>query len=197
MIKIGITGSIGSGKTTVCRILETLHVPVYYADDRAKYLQQHNEKAIAQIRKAFGDQVYGTDNELDRAALSGIVFNDPAKLALLESIVHPAVFDDFNEWVAEQNAPYIVKEAALLFEAATNLDLDKMITVTAPLEVRINRVLMRDHLSRDQILARMNRQWPDEKKVEMADYVIYNDEKQLLTPQVLKLHEKFVSGKIN
>jgi len=195
LLKIGITGSIGSGKTTVCRILETLHVPVYYADERGKYLQQNNKKVISQVRSAFGDRVYGPGNVLDRSALSGIVFNDPDKLAVLESIVHPAVFQDFNEWVSKQNTPYIIKEAALLFEAGTNKNLDKMITVTAPLEVRIQRVLLRDHLSREQVQARMNRQWTDERKIKEADYVIYNDDRQLLLPQVLRLHEMFVAGR--
>jgi dephospho-CoA kinase len=195
MLKIGITGSIGSGKTTVCKILETLNVPVYYADDRSKYLLANNDEVKQQLVDSFGSSIF-INNNLDRTALAGIVFSDRDKLKKLEGIVHPAVKKDFKNWAEKQSATYVIKEAALLLEAGTNKDLDKLITVTAPLEIRIQRALSRDKSTRAEILAREEMQWPDEKKVAMADYVIYNGDQQLLLPQVLALHKKFISGNI-
>lgn len=191
MLKIGITGSIGSGKTTVCKILETMGVPVYYADGRGKYLLQNNKDVRSKVIAIFGAEIYGEQNKFNSAALAEIVFKDPSKLSALEAIVHPAVFNDFKEWVLRQKAPYILKEAALLFESGSYKELAKIITVTAPLETRIQRVLERDPTTREQVMARINRQWPDEKKVEMADYIITNDDQQLLIPQILKLHREF------
>jgi dephospho-CoA kinase len=194
LLKIGITGSIGSGKTTACKIFETLGVPVYYADDRGKYLLEHNAGVKAALIEAFGPDLFNESGQLKRSELAEIVFNNPAKLKILENIVHPAVQQDFLVWAAEQNAPYLLKEAALLLEAGTVKDLDKLITVTAPEQIRISRIKVRDRLSSEQILARMERQWPDAQKIAAADYVLYNDDRQLLLPQVLKLHKIF-SGK--
>jgi dephospho-CoA kinase len=193
MLKIGVTGSIGSGKTTVCQIFETLGIPVYYADNRGRYLLQNNEKVKAQVLDAFGTGVHGAGHIIDRTLLADIVFNDPAKLTILEKIIHPAVFDDFNNWAASKKSPYIIKEAALLFEAGTYSELDKIITVAAPFETRLERVLKRSKITEEQIRARESRQWPEEKKIEMADFVIYNNERQLLMPQVLELHKVFLS----
>ncbi len=193
MLKIGVTGSIGSGKTTVCKIYETLGIPVYYADNRGNYLLQNNENVKAKVLSAFGEGIYGPGHIIDRALLAEMVFNSPAKLSTLENIIHPAVFDDFNEWFASQKSPYIVKEAALLFEAGTYKELDKIITIAAPLETRIQRVISRSQITREQILSRESRQWLEEKKIEMADFVIYNNDRQLLMPQVLELHKVFLS----
>jgi len=193
MLKIGITGNIGSGKTTVCHIFETLGIPVYYADHRGKFLLESNENVKAKVLAAFGDGICGPNNNINRALLADIVFHDTAKLTLLESIIHPAIFDDFNLWVALQNSPYILKEAALLFEAGTYKKLDKVVTVTAPFQTRLQRVQLRSQTTEEQVRARENRQWPEEKKIERADYVIYNNEEQLLLPQVLKLHKLFLS----
>jgi dephospho-CoA kinase len=193
LLKIGITGNIGSGKSTVCKIFETLNVPVYNADDRGKYLLQHNEKVKAQLIQNFGEGIL-SNSMLNRSALAKIVFNDRDKLSVLESIVHPAVKEDFKEWVTKQESPYIIKEAALLLEAGTHKDLDKLITVTAPLETRIKRVMERDHCTREEVLSRMKNQWPEEKKIEMADHVLVNDDLQLLLPQVLKLYNIFLGA---
>ena len=193
MLKIGITGSIGSGKTTVCQIFETLGIPVYYADNRGKYLLQNNENVKAQVLAAFGEGIQGSGHSIDRNLLAQIVFDNPAKLATLEKIVHPAVYEDFNNWSVSKKSPYIIKEAALLFEAGSYKELDKIITVAAPFETRLQRVLKRSHISEEQVRARESRQWPEEQKIEMADFVIYNDERHLLMPQVLELHKVFLS----
>ena len=193
MLNIGVTGSIGSGKTTVCQIFETLGVPVYYADNRGNYLLQNNDRVKSQVLSAFGEGIRGPGQIIDRTLLAEIVFNDSAKLDTLEKIIHPAVFDDFNTWAATKKAPYVIKEAALLFETGSYKELDKIITVAAPFDIRLERVLKRSQISEEQVRARESRQWPEEKKIEMADFVIQNTERQLLMPQVLELHKVFLS----
>ena len=200
MLKVGLTGGIGSGKTTVAKIFETLGVPVYNADDEAKRLMNTDEELKASILKNFGTGTY-TNDELDRKYLSSIVFNDDQKLQLLNSLVHPATIRDAAAWIkkltesGEQTPPYIIKEAALLFEAGATDMLDKVIGVFAPQELRIKRVMERDGLSREEILKRMNRQLDDEIKLKRCDFIINNDEQTLVIPQVLKLHNQFISGK--
>lgn len=190
-LKIGITGGIGSGKTTVCKIFETLGIPIYYADDRAKWLMINDSNLIKRIKDLLGEKAYNEDGSLNRAFIANIVFQDKAKLEKLNAIVHPAVFIDGNDWhEAQKNVPYTLKEAALLFEGKGHQFLDKMITVTAPKELRIERVINRDKTTREAILARMDKQLPDEKKVEMADFVVYNDGKESLIDQVLKIHHQ-------
>ena len=195
MLKAGITGGIGSGKTTVCKIFEGLGVPIYYADDRAKYLMQHEHFLIDQIKKNFGEDVY-VNGTLDRKLLAGKVFNDKAKLALLNSLVHPAVYRDTERWVEEQRekkVPYILKEAALLVETGSYKALDKLIVVTAPVETRVGRVTDRDKADVEEVMARIRNQLPDEEKIQLADFVIVNDGSlEDLEEQVLKIHEKMI-----
>lgn len=193
MLKIGITGGIGSGKTTICRIFETLGIPVYYSDIRAKVLMVENPSLIANIKNVFGEEAYLEDGSLNRAYIGQIAFNDKAKLAELNGIVHPAVFEDGNEWAEMQkDVPYTLKEAALIFEGGGQQFLDKVITVFAPKEVRIRRVIERDKTERSAVEARINKQMPDEEKVRLADFVIYNDGKQSLIQQVLKIHNELL-----
>ena len=193
MLKIGITGGIGSGKTTICRIFETLGIPVYYSDIRAKVLMVENPSLIANIKNVFGEEAYLEDGSLNRAYIGQIAFNDKAKLAELNGIVHPAVFEDGNEWAETQkDVPYTLKEAALIFEGGGQQFLDKVITVFAPKEVRIRRVIERDKTDRSAVEARINKQMPDEEKVRLADFVIYNDGKQSLIQQVLKIHNELL-----
>lgn len=195
VIKVGITGGIGSGKTTVCKMFEDLGVPVYYADDRAKYLMQHEHHLIDQIKKHFGEDVYESCR-LNRKLLAERVFNDAQKLALLNSLVHPAVFRDTERWVEDQRekkVPYILKEAALLVETGSYKALDKLIVVTAPLEVRLQRVAERDNARDEEIKARMKNQLPEEDKVALANFVIANDNGlESLRAQVLAIHEQLV-----
>lgn len=187
MIKVGLTGGIGSGKTTVCRVFELLGIPVYYADDRAKWLMNHDDQLIASIRETFGEESY-RDGRLTRAYLAERVFNDEAQLAKLNALVHPAVLQDFDNWVKQQDAPYVIKEAALIFEAASDKHLDKVIVVTSPEEVRIQRIIQRDAVTRAAVLSRMKNQLPETEKVKRADFVIDNGGEVLVIPQVLKLH---------
>ncbi|MEO6849713.1 MAG: dephospho-CoA kinase [Mucilaginibacter sp.] len=194
MLKIGITGNIGSGKTTVSKIFEVLDIPVFYADDAAKIVMVTDPILIDGLISAFGKDSYFEDGSLNRKHIAGIVFNDEAQLAKLNALVHPAVFRAFDAWVAQiGDVPYVLKEAALLFESSSYKMCDHTIMVTAPLELRIARVMQRDGLTREEIISRDARQFPEEKKVKLADYIIPNDDTELLIPQVMKLHEQFLS----
>lgn len=188
MLKVGITGGIGSGKSTVARIFGILGVPVYYADDAAKTIMQTDELLIRQVKEHFGGHIYDSNNVLDRAALGKIVFNDKDKLELLNSLVHPATIRHSDEWADRQTAPYVLKEAALLFESGSFQYLDKCIGVSAPQPLRILRVMKRDNVSRNDVLARMYKQIDDNIKMKLCDYVIRNDEQEMVIPQVLALH---------
>ena len=193
-LQIGLTGGIGSGKTTISKFFAFLGIPVYYADDSAKWLMQNDVSLMDSIKKEFGEDIY-TPQGLNRQKLAGIVFNDVAALRKLESLVHPAVFRHSQEWAEiHKTAPYLLREAALTFESGSYKMLDKVITVFAPKEVRIQRVLKRDNATREAIEARMDKQWRDEKKMELADFVIFNDGKQLLIPQVLEIHKTLLAN---
>ncbi len=189
MLKVGITGGMGSGKTTVCNIFETLGIPVYYADDRAKYLMTNDEELRQKIKSIFGAEAYQKDWKLNRKYISDIAFHEPKKLKMLNDAVHPAVLKDSELWHnSQKNVPYTLKEAALLFETGSYKKLDKLITVVAPLEVRIKRIMERDKTTKEAILARIANQWSDEEKLAQSDWVIYNDGNHGLIKQVLKIH---------
>ena len=191
VLKIGLTGGIGSGKTTVAKIFELLGVPVYYADEASKRLYHTNEELRSSLKKHFGEDVY-TNDQLNRSKLAAIVFNDPAKLELLNSLVHPLTIKDAEEWIQQQKVPYIIKEAALLFEAGSAGGLDYTVGVSTPQHLRIKRVMDRDGITREEVLSRMKRQMDEEIKMLLCDFVIKNDEQELVIPQVLTLHEKFL-----
>lgn len=192
MLKIGLTGGIGSGKSTVAKIFEALGIPVYYADTVAKRLMNSNEKIKVSIRQHFGEAAY-KNNQLDKQYLADIVFNDPEKLELLNALIHPVTINDAEEWMLKQVAPYSIKEAALLFESGAVENLDFVIGVYAPQALRIRRVMKRDNLTQEEILKRINRQINEEMKMKLCDFVITNNEQELLIPQVLKLHQYFIS----
>jgi dephospho-CoA kinase len=193
ILKIGITGGIGSGKTIITQIFSLLGVPVYNADERAKYILHHDEEVCRQVRKHFGEQSY-LDGKLNTSFLSAEVFNNDAKLQTLNSFVHPRVALDFQQWLSEQSSAYVLKEAALLYEAGSYKDLDKIIAVSSPVELRVKRVLVRDpQRTESAVRAIMQKQMSDEEKIKMADHVIYNNNQQLLIPQVIRLHEQFIS----
>lgn len=192
MLKIGLTGGIGSGKSTVAKIIEVLGIPVYYADTEAKRLMNSNEKIKESIRQHFGEATYKKE-ELDRKYLADIVFNNPEKLDLLNALIHPVTIKDAEEWMQRQAAPYSIKEAALLFESGAAENLDFVIGVYAPQALRIKRVMKRDNLAQDEIVKRINRQVNEEMKMKLCDFVITNNEQELLIPQVLKLHQHFIS----
>jgi dephospho-CoA kinase len=191
LIRIGLTGGIGSGKTTIAKIFELLGVPVYYADETAKKLYHTNKELMEGLKNYFGEEVY-INGELNRSKLAAIVFNDPAKLQLLNSLVHPLTIKDAEEWMKKQTTPYIIKEAALLFEAGSANGLDFIIGVSAPQHLRIKRIMERDQATREQVLTRMQRQMDEEIKMMLCDFVIRNDEQELVIPQVLQLHERFL-----
>jgi dephospho-CoA kinase len=193
MKKIGITGGIGSGKTLVTRIFKTLGVKVYHADLRAKELLDTDPEIRATIADIFGAEVYRA-GKADRAALAGKVFGHPEALAQLNSIVHPAVFRDFERWaLACRNEIYTVMEAAILFESGADQFTVEVILVYSPPETRLQRVMQRDNLPREAVLARMRNQMSEEEKMKICDYVIYNDEGHSLIRQVLDLHNQFIT----
>ena len=194
MLKIGLTGGIGSGKSTVARLFELLQIPVYYADDRSKWLLSNDVKIIQQLKNLFGNELYASDGKLNTAQLAGIVFSDANKLAQLNQLVHPAVFEDFNKWCADHaQAPFIVKEAALVYETIIYQQLDKIIVVTAPENTRIARVMKRDKVSKEQVLQRISNQLPEAEKVKRADYLIYNDESKSVIEQTLAIQKQLLA----
>ena len=196
MLRIGITGGIGSGKSTIAKVFSTLGIPVYYADDAAKRLMNADAGLKQQIQKHFGADTY-KNGVLDRAFLAGIVFNDQYKLELLNTLVHPVTIRDANEWIKQQQSPYVVKEAALLFETSAQEGLDLIIGVSAPKHLRLHRTMQRDKISKEEIKKRMERQVDENIKMKLCDFIIYNDEQHLVIPQVLALHQRFMQGNRN
>lgn len=197
MLKVGITGGIGSGKTTVCKIFEVLGVPVFYADLVAKEIMVKDLILIEGVKAAFGQDSYFDSGVLNNKHIAAIVFNNKGELEKLNALVHPAVFRAFDSWLEEipQNSPYILKEAALLFESESYKMCDTSILVTAPKQMKLNRVTERDGVSAEQVLARMDKQFTDEQKLAMADHHILNDESRSLISQVLDLHQCFLNAK--
>ena len=194
MLKIGLTGNIGSGKTTVSKVFELLGIPVFYADDAAKDVMVKDQILIKGIQSAFGALSYFDDGALNRKHIANIVFNDAEQLAKLNSLVHPATFRAFDEWVKQvRDVPYVLKEAALLFESDSYKMCDYSIMIRAPFETRIKRVMQRDGLTREEVESRNSKQFTEEKKAGLADYIINNDDVQLVIPQVLELHQEFLS----
>jgi dephospho-CoA kinase len=195
MLRIGITGGIGSGKSIASRLFHALGVPVYDADSRARWLMENDAVLRQQLSAAFGPSTYDTAGRLNRPVLAGTVFGNPARLAQLNALVHPHVGTDFERWATTQQQAghaYVLKEAALLFEAGSYRQLDRIITVFAPLAVRQARVLRRDpHRTPTDIEAIMAKQLSEEEKMQRADYVLTNDDVQPLLPQVLALHAIF------
>jgi len=193
MLRIGLTGGIGSGKTTVAKIFEKLGIPVYYADDSAKRLMNTDAGLKASIIKNFGEAAY-KEGELDRKYLAGIVFNDKEKLERLNSLTHPVTITDAEHWIKKQTSPYIIKEAALLFESGAARYLDHVIGVYAPQHIRVKRIMDRDGLSVEEVMKRINRQIDEEIKIKLCDFVIINNEQQLVIPQIIELDKKLRSS---
>ena len=192
MLCIGLTGGIGSGKSTVAAIFEVLNIPVLYADDVAKKLMNTDPTIKDSIKKLFGPASYQGDL-LNREYISQQVFTDEKKVNELNAIVHPATINYSKKWVEEQNAPYVIKEAALLFESKSNVQSDHVIGVKSSLETRIARTIARSGISRDQVLNRIANQMDEEKKISLCDFIISNEENEMLIPQVLALHQKFLN----
>lgn len=193
MLKVGITGGIGSGKSTICRIFQSIGIPVYYADDKAKYLMKTDANLISKIKDLLGNDVYDNENNLNTKRIAEIVFNDKEKLKQLNSIVHPAVGIDANNWQKEmekQGYHYTLKEAALLFESGSYKQLDKIIVVDAPEKLRIQRVMKRDQVSEHEVYNRIKNQWPQDKKNKLADFIINNDGEESIIDQVVLINKE-------
>jgi dephospho-CoA kinase len=195
MLKIGITGGIGSGKTTVCKVFETLGIPVFYADTVAKEIMITDPILVAGIKDTFGEESYFEDESLNNKHIAAIVFNNVDELNKLNALVHPAVFRAFETWESEipSTVPYTLKEAALLFESGSYKMCDQNILVTSPMAVKLARVMQRDKVTEAQVLARMDKQFGDEQKMAMADYFIENTEQKSVIEQVLNLHQQFLN----
>ena len=185
-IKIGITGGIGSGKTYVSSIFSKLKIPVFNADVESKKHLNENKSLKQKIQYLFGDMVY-SDGVLQNKVLADIVFNNTHKLEELNKLVHPLVKRSFNNWCVNQTSNMIIKETAILFESDSHIELDKVICVSAPMETRIERVIKRDSISRDQVLARIEMQMPQNEKEKLSDFIIVNNEVELLLPQIIKI----------
>lgn len=190
---IGLTGGIGSGKSTVARIARQLGVPVFDADREALSLYDEDESLLAEVKEKFGDVVIQPDGRLNRQALASIVFNDAQALRQLNALVHPRVAKKFETWKNRQVSRMVIREAAILFESGSAADCDAVIVVTAPEALRIARVQKRSGLSEAEVRARMNRQWPEAQLVERADAVIVNDDKQLVLPQLMRMIQDYMS----
>ena len=190
-LRVGLTGGLGSGKTTVARIFEVLGIPVYYADDQAKKLMNENEVLKKKIISHFGPGAYKA-GELDRSYLASIVFDNKQKLELLNSLAHPITIADANTWMNKQNSAYAIKEAALIFESGVAEHLDYVIGVSAPKSLRIQRAMKRDNLKKEEVVARMKKQMEESIKMNLCDFVIINDGQQLIIPQVLEMNTKLL-----
>lgn len=192
-IRIGITGGIGTGKSFVSKVFKAMGIPFYDADKEAKLIMTKSDAVRQALTAAFGADTYFEDGTLNRKRLSTIVFNDKSELERLNKIVHPAVIKDGVDWAERQTAAYNLKEAALLYESGSYKTLDYTILVTAPLDLRIKRVMQRDQVSRQEVLDRMQKQMPEKEKLQYADFVIINDEVTPLLPQILKINQQILN----
>lgn len=192
MIKIAITGGIGSGKTVVCDIFYKMGFPVFNADFVAKSIINSNSEVRNQLISLFGKGIYRSDGNIHRKNLADLIFNDKIALEKVNSIIHPKVFSAFNNWSKKQNSPFVIQETAIVFENGHTDRFDKIITVSAPKEVRIERCLIRDNSSKEKIEERMNNQLNDQYKVDRSDFVIYNDNVRLIIPQINNILKKII-----
>jgi len=195
MFKVGLTGGIGSGKSYIAGFFEKKGIPVYYADKEAKRLMYRNKALKKRIQVLFGKQAYHRNGRLNRAYIASIIFQDKSMLKKLNAIVHPAVGQDFVEWANNQNALYVIEESALIFEIDGQDNFDKTILVVADKEVRFKRVMKRDKSTREQVKARMDKQFSDKKKKGLADYIISNSEGDNIEDQVEKIHRLILKEK--
>tara|TARA_X000000950_G_C13784008_1_gene606379 strand:+ start:506 stop:1090 length:585 start_codon:yes stop_codon:yes gene_type:complete len=191
---VGLTGRIGSGKSTILKVFDSLGVPCYDSDIQAKKLMEEDEELTSKIKGLFGDDIYN-GLEFNRSLLADLVFSDKKKLDDLNALVHPAVNKDFHMFIGQQNAPYIIKEAAILFETGAVDDCDVVILVTAPERLRIDRVQSRDKLTEEQIKSRMSHQWSDNKKIPMSDFVIKNIEWDKTLKIIHEIHLELIESK--
>lgn len=189
--KLGVTGGIGSGKTTVCRVFNVLGVPVFSADAVARDVMDIDTGIMLRINTIAGKNLY-ENGSLDRTELARLIFNNEGLLEKVNALVHPIVFSRFREWEKKQDAPYVVMEAAILFESGAYKIVDRILTVVAPMEERVNRVIHRNNLTREQVMERMRNQMDDNQRIESSDYVINNSENDMIIPEILRIHDEIM-----
>jgi dephospho-CoA kinase len=190
--KLGITGGIGSGKTSVCRVFDVLGIPVFSADREASDIMENEDSVKSHLKAITGKDLY-SGGSLDRMALADIIFNDNAILEKVNSLVHPVVFDRFMKWSFLQKSKYVIMEAAILFESGADEFVDRVATVVAPVDQRMERVMLRNKLSREQVMERMQNQMDDEARIKLSDYIIYNSENDMIIPAILKIHDDILT----
>ena len=190
--KLGITGGIGSGKTTVCKVFDVLGIPVFSADREAREIMEKEGVIRSKLNSITGKDLY-ISGSLNRIELAAIIFNDSAILEKVNSLVHPAVLDRFRKWTMDQIAPYVIMEAAILFESGASEVVDRVATVVTPVEQRMERVIRRNKLSREQVERRIKNQMDDETRIELSDYIIYNSENDMIIPVILKIHDDILT----
>jgi len=190
--KLGITGGIGSGKTSVCKVFDVLGIPVFSADREAREIMEKEGVIRSKLNSITGKDLY-ISGSLNRIELAAIIFNDSAILEKVNSLVHPAVLDYFRKWTMDQIAPYVIMEAAILFESGASEVVDRVATVVTPVEQRMERVIRRNKLSREQVERRIKNQMDDETRIELSDYIIYNSENDMIIPVILKIHDDILT----
>jgi dephospho-CoA kinase len=191
-MKLGITGGIGSGKTSVCKVFSILGIPVFSADPEAQRIMNNDNDIRQKLNRIAGRDMY-PDGSLDRPGLASLIFNDKMLLKRVNSLVHPVVFEHFKRWADTQNTPYVIMEAAILFESGASSLVDRVATVIAPVNERIERVTRGKKLSREQVMERINNQMTDEDRIKLSDYVINNSENELIIPVILSIHEDIIN----
>jgi dephospho-CoA kinase len=191
-MRLGITGGIGSGKSTVCRVFSVLGIPVFSADTVANDIMDNDEAIVSMVTTIAGKELY-LSGKLDRTKLASLIFNDNSLLEKINSLVHPIVFDRFKSWEQEQTTPYVILEAAILFESGGSKLCDRIATVVAPVEQRVGRIVLRNNLSREQILERMRNQMDDDSRIKQSDYIIHNAENDMIIPAILKIHDDILT----
>lgn len=191
-MKLGITGGIGSGKTSVCRVFNVLGIPVFSADPEAQKIMNDDHLIRNGVNEIAGRDIY-PEGKLDRMELASLIFNDSALLMKVNALVHPVVFDHFMRWAQEQTAPYVIMEAAILFESGASDLVDRVATIVAPVEERISRVTLRNKLTREQVMDRIRNQMTDEERIKRSDYVINNSENEMIIPVILHIHEDILT----
>lgn len=188
VMKLGVTGGIGSGKSSVCRVFSVLGIPVFSADTVAREVMDIDTGIILRINTITGKNLYA-GGSLDRVELARLIFNNKALLEKVNSLVHPVVFSRFREWEKQQSAPYVIMEAAILFESGASKIVDRVVTLVAPYEQMVSRVIHRSNLTREQVMERMRNQMSDSERIKHSDYVIHNSEDDMIIPAVLKIHQ--------
>jgi len=188
MLKVAVTGGIGSGKSMVCSLFEKIGIPVFYADQVAKMLMNSEPEIREKLIKIFGTGIFDANFKLNRTKFAAIIFNNEKALSTTNEIVHPVVRKEFSRWTELQNSPYVIQEAALIFESGQSENFDKIITVSAPVDIRIERVMKRDNITREKVLERIKNQLDEEIKCKQSDFIIVNDSKQMLLPQIINIH---------